>query len=208
MLGSVAVVTVGVPVALWGQRAGRRPAAVWGKLVASAGFVVLGVARWGAGDPVGAWIVVGLLLSAAGDACLLFDRWFDAGIAAFLLGHVAYVVAFASALPPSRWPALVLLPVAGAAVAAGLWLWPYLGRRRPAVAAYITVISVMVWGAVSGALAGALPWTTGIGALAFYASDLLVARHRFVTARFVNRLAGLPLYYVGQLLIALTVGYR
>ncbi len=39
----------------------------------------------------------------------------------------------------------------------------------------------------------------------FYLSDLFVARERFVTSAFVNRLVGLPLYYGGQVLLALSV---
>ena len=44
------------------------------------------------------------------------------------------------------------------------------------------------------------------GALAFYLSDLFVARHRFVQQGFSNRLAGLPLYYAGQFCLALSAG--
>jgi hypothetical protein len=41
-----------------------------------------------------------------------------------------------------------------------------------------------------------------VGALAFYASDLSVARDRFVVHEFVNRLWGLPLYFGAQLVLA------
>ena len=43
------------------------------------------------------------------------------------------------------------------------------------------------------------------GAIAFYLSDLTVARDRFVTRGFENRIVGLPLYYTGQVLLALSV---
>jgi uncharacterized membrane protein YhhN len=39
-------------------------------------------------------------------------------------------------------------------------------------------------------------------ALMFYFSDIFVARERFVTHEFANRLIGLPLYYTGQFLLA------
>lgn len=42
------------------------------------------------------------------------------------------------------------------------------------------------------------------GALAFTASDVSVARDRFVQHGFVNRAWGLPFYYAAQLLIAAT----
>jgi len=52
----------------------------------------------------------------------------------------------------------------------------------------------------------ALPWTAAAGAALFYLSDLAVARQRFVHEDFINRALGLPTYYLGQLLLALTVG--
>jgi hypothetical protein len=39
----------------------------------------------------------------------------------------------------------------------------------------------------------------------FYASDLSVARDRFVVFRFSNRAWGLPLYFGAQLILASTV---
>jgi len=44
------------------------------------------------------------------------------------------------------------------------------------------------------------------GAACFYMSDILVARDRFLSNEFFNRLVGLPLYYLGQFLIAFSVG--
>ena len=49
-----------------------------------------------------------------------------------------------------------------------------------------------------------MPWIAG-GALAFYLSDLSVARDRFVRPAFVNRAWGLPLYYGAQFVLAATV---
>ena len=66
-------------------------------------------------------------------------------------------------------------------------------------------ISTMVWGSLSVASAGVLGWTVAFGALLFYLSDLFVARHRFVTTEFLNRGFGLPIYYAGQVLIALSI---
>jgi hypothetical protein len=40
----------------------------------------------------------------------------------------------------------------------------------------------------------------------FYLSDIFVARQRFVQHSFLNRLIGLPLYYLGQFQIAYTAG--
>jgi uncharacterized membrane protein YhhN len=74
-----------------------------------------------------------------------------------------------------------------------------------AIVAYIVVISVMAASA-SGTVAAGSTWLLLPGALAFYLSDLAVARDRFVKRGLINRVWGLPLYYLGQILIALSVG--
>ena len=43
------------------------------------------------------------------------------------------------------------------------------------------------------------------GAVTFYASDIFVARERFVKPGFDNTIIGLPLYYAGVTLLALSV---
>jgi hypothetical protein len=43
------------------------------------------------------------------------------------------------------------------------------------------------------------------GATLFFASDLAVARERFLARDFTNKLYGLPAYYLGQLLIAYAI---
>ena len=176
------------------------------KTVASVSFVALGFARWAPGDAVGAWLIAGLVLCAAGDVLLLRDRTFDLGLISFLLGHLAYVAGFRTALPAGRWSVLVLASFALVGIVVLSWLWPRLGRRRVPVAAYVAAITAMVWGGVSVTAIGALPWTAAVGAVLFYLSDLAVARQRFVHTSFVNRALGLPLYYAAQVLIALTVG--
>ncbi|MFW6361887.1 MAG: lysoplasmalogenase family protein, partial [Spirochaetota bacterium] len=41
----------------------------------------------------------------------------------------------------------------------------------------------------------------------FFTSDIFVARNKFVADGFINRLLGLPLYYGGQFLLALSIGW-
>jgi uncharacterized membrane protein YhhN len=114
-----------------------------GKLGASAVFVAVALSR----GPQGAFdrrVVAGLLLSVAGDALLLSSRRpaFVGGLVAFLLAHVAYVLAFAAVARPSAGAAAAVV-LATAAVLA--WLWPRLGDLRAAVAVYCAVISAMLW---------------------------------------------------------------
>lgn len=154
------------------------------KPIASAAFIVVGLHA----PP---WILAGLVLGALGDIALLFERGFLPGLVAFLLGHLAYVVAFPPTAP------LWIAPPAVAGLLALAWLWPHLGTLRIPVIAYVAAIVAMVAGAL--ATSNHLLWA---GALAFFASDLSVARDRFVERAWVNRLWGLPAYYGGQLLIA------
>lgn len=175
------------------------------KTAASLTFVVLGGIAWRSGDPIAGFIVAGLALCAVGDVLLLCNRGFDAGLVSFVLGHVAYIVAFHHALPITGWPRWLVLPVALTSAGALSWLWPHLGSKKAAVSAYIVVITAMVWGALAVTAAGVVGWTVAAGATLFYLSDLTVARQRFVHADFANRALGLPLYYAAQVLIALSI---
>jgi uncharacterized membrane protein YhhN len=161
----------------------HHPARYVAKPIASAAFIVAGLHA----PP---WIVAGLVLGALGDLALLFERGFLPGLVAFLLGHLAYVVAFP---PHDAW----LAPPALAGALALAWLWAHLGRMRIPVILYVAAIVAMVGGAL--ATDNHLLWA---GAIAFFASDLSVARDRFVERTWVNRVWGLPAYYGGQLLIA------
>ena len=170
----------------------------------------------------GTWVLAALCLGWVGDLALVSVRrvWFLLGLGAFLLSHLTYIGAFAAVRPH----ALVAVLVAAALLApAGLvarWLWPHLGAdMRGPVLAYILVISAMV-AAAAGASAGpGLDPTSALStagwkavvitaAVAFYLSDVSVARDRFVAPGFANRIWGLPLYYIAQILFALSVGLQ
>jgi uncharacterized membrane protein YhhN len=176
------------------------------KMTASCGFLF---AAWHAGatrTTYGLVLLAGLMLSWWGDLFLISEKRsiFLAGLVSFLAAHVAYVIAFLAHGVAWRWSAgaaLVLLP---AVIVIQRWLRPHLtADMRYPVYAYMAVISVMLALAV-GASGAAGPWLIPTGALAFYVSDLFVARQRFVTPGHANRLWGLPLYYLGQVLLALS----
>lgn len=71
--------------------------------------------------------------------------------------------------------------------------------------AYVVVISAMV-ACAAGAFGATGDAALLAGAVAFFLSDLAVARERFVARSFANKLWGLPLYYGAQLLLAWTAG--
>jgi uncharacterized membrane protein YhhN len=178
---AIASVAVLVTMHLAADAKGARVMRVVGKLGASAAFVALALAR-GIDGSFDRAILVGLVLSAVGDALLLSSRRpaFLAGLVTFLVAHVAYAVACAAAGHASPRVGLLVLAVTAAAIGA---LWPRLGHMRAPVVAYGAAIGAMLWLAL-----GVDRAEVRAGALMFYASDLLVARDRFVRAGLENRL--------------------
>lgn len=192
------------------EYADRRLLRIVAKCAASTAFVIGGALAYRAApSSYGLAIVVGLVLGALGDVALLgkSDRSFLLGLVAFLAGHVAYVIAFADTTSVGDWlhrgaPGFVI-----AAILVARWLWPHAGRLRGPVVAYIAMVTAMAIGAI--AAARTLPFPrgeyAGYGGLAFYLSDLTVAREKFIARGFGNKLIGLPLYYAGQVLIAASI---
>lgn len=207
MIGVVPVGALATAALIEAERLGHLPSRVVTKTLASTCFVVQ---AWLAGAPtagaIGGWLLLALGLSMAGDLFLLSrdKRAFLAGLVAFLLGHVAYVglfVALGVALPGA---VLAGTGLGFVGLAVYRWLAPKAGRLARPVAAYVVVISCMVTAAAGAAWAQPDPVRLGLlgAALAFWASDLCVARDRFVAPGWTNRLVGLPLYYGAQLAFA------
>ena len=208
LLASVGLTVVTVPLHLLAERRGWAAGCAITKSLASLGFMGTALSAGAVGSLFGRLILTGLALSLIGDVLLLgrSRQVFLAGLVSFLLGHLAYATAFIihgiDLLPAAG--GLVIVTVVGMRVFR--WLKPHISRDllRPVVA-YIIVISAMVALAV-GAWGGGVPVRLLPGAVAFYLSDIAVARDRFVVKGFANRLVGLPLYYAGQLLIASCAG--
>lgn len=153
-------------------------------------------------------VVIGLACSLAGDVLLMLPRdRFVAGLASFLLAHVAYIVAFSAGVPIGTAPAL-LVPLAAMA-ALFLWLlWPGLGKLRLPVVLYSATILLMVWQAWGWHWAFDTPGSrlAALGATLFMASDAVLALNRF-RRPFPGAQAVIMLTYVAaQALIALSVG--
>jgi uncharacterized membrane protein YhhN len=130
------------------------------------------------------------------------SRTFLVGLGCFLLGHVAFAIAFVvRGIAPL--PALAALGVAGVGTLLVLrWLYPRLTPDfRVPVIGYVVVITAMVALAV-GTHARAPAPALVAGAVLFAASDVSVARDQFVERAFVNRAWGLPLYFLAVLLLA------
>ncbi len=94
--------------------------------------------------------------------------------------------------------------VAGIAVFVWRWIAPHVGDMAVPVITYVVVISVMVVLAF-GTFGDGGSWLIPAGATLFFISDLFVARNQFVAPGKVNHLWGRPLYYLAQVLLALSV---
>ncbi|MFT5032392.1 MAG: putative membrane protein YhhN [Bermanella sp.] len=204
----VLVCLVSVYLLLVSEKRGLAQAEWLFKPLAAAAFIWAGIAWGGLDSDFGQWVVIGLVLCMAGDVLLIpkgQGPTFLAGMLAFLLGHLAYALAF---LRLDFSAAALLASIAGMtlfAYGALRWLWTHLDAQfKAAVVAYTVVISVMVCLSIAVYAAGA-SWLIPIGAIAFAVSDLSVARNRFVAPGFNNRVWGLPLYFGSQLLIAASV---
>jgi uncharacterized membrane protein YhhN len=167
-------------------------------------LAVIGYA-WGRGAGAARiWVIAGLLLSLVGDIALLWPKeGFLPGLIAFLLAHLAYLVAFTRVAKFASRPLCfgVYALVAGVI----LWqLWPGVpGGLRVPVIAYVVCLAAMaaqaavVWRA--GAPRGAV---LALGGALFVASDALLATNKFMAPLPAASLWILATYWAAQWCIA------
>jgi uncharacterized membrane protein YhhN len=159
---------------------------------------------------------LGIFFSLLGDVSLLLssarssNRWFMAGLGAFLLAHIAYIVGFNIPLmdAPVFWSIAIALLLAFAAARILQRLITALYQKglnsmvRP-VAVYGAVITLML---LSAFLALYSPrWPTlnsslvALGAMLFYFSDIILAWNKFVTPVRNGRVINMVFYHLGQI---------
>ena len=181
---------------------GRRILVLATKVAASTAFLAIGVLNFDA-SRFGSFMVAALALSWTGDVLLVrhSKNFFLAGLAAFLLAHAAYATAFAN-LGIDRSAFVIALMIWLVVVIFLLrWLWKYLGGPyRPAVLVYMAAITVMIsFAAATGSL------LIAVAAGMFALSDIAVARDRFVGHSITNKVWGIPLYYLAQVLFTISM---
>ena len=148
-------------------------------------------------------LVVALLLSALGDAWLAQDgnRAFMAGLASFLLAHLAYAgLFFAAGEGMAGAPVAATAAIAVFAIVFGMLLVRSAGPLAVPVALYVVAIAVMGFGA-AGMGAAVLA-----GAALFMISDAILGAAKFLMkpAHPMRALAGAAIwvfYVAGQGLI-------
>lgn len=200
---------------LWQESRKNYVPAVLLKGLASACFVILGFALKN-GSQTANLIVTGLLLGCIADVLLnlryVFEKKgqliFLVGIVVFLSGHVFYLAAILAGA--RHW---LICVVTGAILTALLMMWIF--KRITAKKAfkifgvvYIGAIMLLNCVAIGNLLAAPSPFTVifALGSLLFLISDIVLILNTFgKQTRQSLRIANISLYYVGQLLIALSL---
>jgi len=147
----------------------------WGLAWKASGIILLGVYALSQR----AWLAaLALFLCATGD--VLLEIYFVAGMAAFALGHVVYVLCFLEwgrVLGPNKRDR----PVAGLVVLVSLamlgWLTPGMGDLLIPALIYQLIITTMV----ATAMVVKSPMLARLGAVVFMLSDTLIAIGKFTT---------------------------
>ncbi|MFT7582483.1 MAG: putative membrane protein YhhN [Myxococcota bacterium] len=208
MLPWILLTVVALAAVLWIERYSEHRYIWIAKPLASTGFIGAAVANDAFLTPYGRMVFIALVWSMLGDILLIkrdSRAAFLMGLVAFLIGHIGFAVAFSvrGVEPTWMWASMAGLALVMWVVLR--WLWPHVpAAMKIPVLAYIVVITVMV--AMAFGTHGVAPHGVLLtGAILFYLSDLTVARQRFVTKAYANRLVGLPLYYAGQLLFAWSI---
>jgi len=155
-------------------------------------------------------IAIGLVISAVGDALLVWDSFFVFGILAFGCAHVRYI----RALVYRTWP--LPEPVFASSLGFGIPLFSVAGLiwffgLRDGLAAtgdfpltvgvplYICLLTCTVWrSGVDG------DWMMLLGASLFLFSDFCIGINMFVTSLPLSQIIIMSTYHVGQMFITLS----
>lgn len=187
------------------------------KALTSAGFIALAV--YCALDSGNIWFL-GWMLPPLG-ACFVGDvlmavtdnHWndgiFTAGVAAFAVAHLLFLVAISQLSPFNPWELAIPACVAGGMLFVGRIPGLDVGKLKGALVPYGFLVAwlfskTLVWTISCGGIA--LSWTMMVGALLFMVSDVLLLiiyfyNRTFKPMRFLNQAT----YYGGMALLALSI---
>ncbi|MFZ2015012.1 MAG: lysoplasmalogenase [Nocardioides sp.] len=175
----------------------------WAKPAVLVALIVTALALGATDSSAGRWLLVALAFGLAGDVLLLekSDRRFQLGLAAFLVGHLAFVVAFTrlGLEPPGwawlAWVVLLVCLLFTRQVAPATYV-----RSGWALAAPVALYTVVIGAMVIVAFDTGEP-LIAIGATVFATSDSVLAVDRFVSPKPWAPVAVMVTYHVGQALI-------
>ncbi|KAA3681984.1 uncharacterized protein DEA37_0000021 [Paragonimus westermani] len=153
-------------------------------------------------------VLLGLIFSCMGDACLVFGGpYFNLGIGFFAVAHMLYVAAFGC-----QPPALSLLPWIMSGIGA-VWIYCFSQistELRLIGAVYGFLLSLMIWRAAAQLLNGnaPIPWTSisrAFGATLFGISDAVLSVELVYGPGTKLAFLILPTYYAAQMCITVSV---
>ncbi|WP_426063277.1 lysoplasmalogenase [Flavobacterium sp. DSP2-3-1] len=157
-----------------------------------------------------------LTLSWVGDIILMFadkgELYFIAGLIAFLLSHISYIILFSKQLKINLKKSKIIFWVGVTAIAfylivIMLILLPSLGDLKIPVFVYALTISIMLLFALKGFLNWQKPANSYIliGAIVFVASDSLLAFDKFYAPLQYSSLLIMATYLLAQYLIVIGI---
>ena len=191
------------------------------KGAASLAFVLLGILGWKLnGSPdYGKYVVIGLILGCVADVLLnlrfVFEKAgqkiFLVGILVFLAGHVLYLV---SLIPQCAYVWAYL--IAGAVLTYFILKWIFskiTAKKAFKIFGIFYIGAVVMMTCVSLGVLITNPGTRSflffMGALLFLVSDIVLILNTFGSeSKFSLRITNLSLYYLGQILIAISLQMR
>lgn len=194
---------------IFADTAGRRRIVYVFKPAATISILLLALLRPGAASPVvyKVFLVAGLVASLAGDVFLMLkDSLFMAGLASFLVAQLLYIRAFLAVTPP-RVDFVSVLPLLVFSLFMMAILFPYLGKLKLPVAAYVLVITIMAGLAVDRFVeaGGPLAFRAFVGAILFLISDAILAINRFARKIPYGRALNLATYFVAQWFLVMSI---
>ncbi len=196
LLLAIVVTVVVALIDWWAVAAGQTRVEEVAKPLVMIGLIAVALAIGSPPPGVRIWIIIALVFGLVGDVFLLprVDQ-FIGGLLAFLIGHLAYVIALTRL--EQDWAlvmvglviAVAVLGSVGYRVVGGVKGTPLVGP----VIAYNLVIAAMVVAAFGSGQSIAIA-----GALAFAASDAILGLDRFVWEGPNHRIPVMVLYHLGQ----------
>ena len=151
---------------------------------------------------------IALIFALIGDILLIGEQYFVFGLAAFLLAHIFFTIAFSSQKKFFNHP-LILLALLTIGGIYYYFLLPNLGNYQIPVFVYLLTILIMNWQALS--LSRIKEYQNiqllGIGALLFSFSDGVIAYTKFVEPLNYSSLLILPTYWAAIFIFTLMGDY-
>ena len=180
----------------WAVGTDRRSIERWAKPGVMVFLIVAAVLIPAESDWIRWWIVIGLAFGLVGDVLLFQDR-FIPGAAAFLVGHLAYIVALVPIEHPLPAVVFGLVIVGAFAISLGRCIVRGAWGQSPLLGGIVIAYMITI-GAVVVLAVGSWSTIAGIAALLFMTSDTLLAWARFVGSAPGGRVAVMVTYQLAQ----------